>query len=281
MIFHTEIEQLRRLPIPVDPWRRDQVGDINDGPYKAQYPLLPVSESQPGVVVDVSSFGLVSSDFYLDQLMSGDDYLAVGLDERLFWTRALMRESHAKRLAKADSFLRARGLFLFVASGWRHPEVQQLVRKNYAVKHGEDAANCMFAPMQTGSSPPPHATGAAADLEVWSLETGKKLEMYYVLNGRQIYSSYRLEKLVVDTPSLLEDTQLRESLMNRRILYHVLCSLGVVFNNEADLFCNHPGEFWHFGDGDPLSAYLSRQKAARYGLALPPPKEPFKSSVPP
>jgi len=269
MIFHPEIEQLRNMPIPVDPWKRDQVGDINDGPYKEKYLLTPVSENIFGVVVDVSSYGIVSSDFYLDQLISGDDYLIPGLNKQLFWSRALMREHHAKRLAKVDAFLRARGLFLFVASGWRHPDVQQMVRNNYAATHGEVAANRMFAPTQTKGGPPPHSTGAAADLEIWSLESGKKLEMYLTHNGENIYSTYRLEKLVKDTPSLFEDAQPRESLMNRRILFHVLCTQGVVFNDDTDLFCNHPGEFWHFGDGDPLSAYLSQQPTARYGLAFP------------
>lgn len=269
MLFHPDIEKLRQRPIPIDPWMNDQVGDVNDGPYKVLYPLMAVAEKTVGELVDISTYGIVSSDFYLDQLMLGDGYLTPGLEGQLFWPRALLRESHAKRLAEVDAYLRGRGLFLFVVSGWRHPDVQKLVHDNYAAKHGEVAASRMFAPMQPGSSPPPHATGAAVDIEIWSLESRKRLEMYCAINGEQIYSAYKLERMIAESPDLLKDELVCDSVMNRRILFHVLCSQGVVFNEKKALFCNHPGEFWHFGDGDPLSAYLSRQQAAQYGLALP------------
>src|SRR3989344_9516435 len=36
-----------------------------------------------------------------------------------------------------------------------------------------------------------------------------------------------------------------------------------------EVFTVHPGEFWHFGDGDPLSAYLKRFEYAKYGYIRP------------
>jgi hypothetical protein len=72
-----------------------------------------------------------------------------------------------------------------------------------------------------------------------------------------------------DEPDALRDQSFAEALQNRRILYHVLCTQGIVFDRQEDLFVEHPGEYWHFGDGDPLSAYLRREEFARCGLLEP------------
>lgn len=269
MSFARPIEELRSLPIPIDPWRDDQIGENNGGPYKNNYPKMTVKDDSSGELVDLSAYGLVSSDFYMDQLLRGDSYLRPAFYEGYLWSRALARPFHARLLARADAFLRANGLFLFVASAWRHPYLQELITADFAAKHGADQARRMFAPVLEGQAPPPHSTGAAFDLEIWSLETSSRLEMYYTDDGRNIYNAYAMEKLALDD-GRRTDEAFSTSLRNRRILYHVLCTSGVVFSSSADLFCNHPGEFWHFGIGDPLSAYLSREPQARFGAALPP-----------
>jgi D-alanyl-D-alanine dipeptidase len=126
----------------------------------------------------------------------------------------------------------------------------------------------MFAPVVDGQAPPPHSTGAAFDLEIWSLEIGCRLEMYYTEGGANVYNAYAMEKLALDGTRPGEEAFVT-ALCNRRILYHVLCTKGIVFESDSELFCNHPGEFWHFGIGDPLSAYLSREPAARFGIIYP------------
>jgi len=55
----------------------------------------------------------------------------------------------------------------------------------------------------------------------------------------------------------------------RRVLFHCLTTPGICLNRK-DICVIHPGEFWHFGSGDPLSAYLSQEKFARYGETKPP-----------
>ena len=270
MIFTREIDELRSTPIPIDPWKDLQIGENNGGPYKASYPLIRVSASEPDDLIDVSTAGLVSSDYYLDQLLLGDRYLEQALANGYLWSRAMARRFHAQLLAKADRFLRNNGLFLFVASAWRHPDLQKIITSEFAVKHGADQARRMFAPVTEGQAPPPHSTGAAFDLEIWSLDTGRRLEMYYIHEQHHVYNAYTLEKMALEHAEHTD--AFITSLRNRRILYHVLCTLGVVFSRNEDLFCNHPGEFWHFGNGDPLSAYLSREPAARYGAIYPPPR---------
>jgi D-alanyl-D-alanine dipeptidase len=269
MNFSRPIDELRFAPIPIDTWRDTQVGDNNDGPYKQNYPKIPVNDDTNRELVDLSEFGLVSSDAYMDQLLRGDSYLAEAFSQGLLWSRALARPLHARLLARADAFLRANSLFLFVSSAWRHPDLQKLITSDFAAKHGADQARRMFAPVLDGHAPPPHSTGAAFDLEIWSLETSSRLEMYYTDGSRNVYNAYAMEKLALGDRHLTDDAFLT-SLRNRRILYHVLCTKGVVFSQDSELFCNHPGEFWHFGIGDPLSAYLSRELMARYGAALPP-----------
>jgi D-alanyl-D-alanine dipeptidase len=268
MTFTTSIQKLRETPIPVDTWKDSQVGEANDGPYKQNYPNITVDDKTNDALIDVSAYGLVNSDFYLDQLLRGDHYLKSAFDNRYLWSRALARRSHARRLAKVDTYLRQNGLFLFVASAWRHPDLQEIVTKQFAEQFGDEEARRMFAPVAANRAPPPHATGAAFDLEIWSLDSGCRLEMYYRMGDRNIYNAYALERMAVDN-ALARDATFLTSLMNRRILFHVMCTLNVVFTDEADLFCNHPGEFWHFGEGDPLSAYLSRQPNARYGAIYP------------
>ncbi|MFA6014117.1 MAG: hypothetical protein WC742_03545 [Gallionellaceae bacterium] len=269
MIFTAEIEKLRNSPIPVDVWKDIQVGKDNTGPYKQNYPNVAINERLVDPLVDVSRYGLVSSDFYMDQLIGGDNDLISLFNKRLLWTRAWLRTSHACRLARVDNYLRRNNLFLFVASGWRHPDLQTIITMNFAAKHGEEEARRMFAPVTAGKAPPPHSTGAAFDLEIWSLETGSRLEMYYKKDDKNIYNAYLMERMSTEASGMSVDTSFTTALMNRRILFHVLCTKGVVFDSEQETFCNHPGEFWHFGDGDPLSAYLSQQPTARYGLIYP------------
>jgi hypothetical protein len=61
----------------------------------------------------------------------------------------------------------------------------------------------------------------------------------------------------------------KEKAKIRRILYHLLASPGWALG-ENEMFKVHPGEYWHFGEGDPLSAFLKGEKKAKFGYAKPP-----------
>ena len=257
-----DIPSLKKTPIPIDRWKYQQVGKFNDGPYKKEYPKIQVTEcGEP--LVNISEFGLVSSDFYLDEYLAGKSYLGEGISKNLFYSKALLRQSVAQRLQKVDGFLRSQGYFLHIQSGWRHPDIQSLVKGEYAKENGQEAADKLFAPVINGAAPPPHSTGGAFDLEIRSLSDGLRQELYYVHEGRHIYGSYYLEEIATDIASI--SLELINILENRRMLYHILCTPDVCLS-EDEVFCCHPGECWHFGDGDPLSSYLSRHNVAKFGF---------------
>lgn len=268
--FSKFIEALRNTPIEIDNWRYSQVGKKNDGPYKANYQSLKLCKQQSfDRLVDVSRYGIASCDFHLDEFFNGvNDYKDSVIDGTLF-SRSLLRDNHAKRLAKADAILRCNNLFLYVASGWRHPVIQEKSKSLYAKYHGKETAGQMFASVGEDIAPAPHSTGAVADLAILELSTGKALPMYVTLDGNQIFNLYYLEEIAAINPDLLSKYGVLEYVKNRRILYHLLCTLGVAFDEKEDLFIAHPGEFWHYGDGDPLSAFLNREPCARYGEIYP------------
>ena len=262
------LEELKNTPIKIDPWMIAQVGFDNDGPYKDKYPKIRVVTSDEPLI-NISEFGIVSSDFYLNQFVSGETFLEEAITKGLLRPSAYLRESHAKRLQKVDEHLRKMGYFLHVQSGWRHPDLQQLVIKEYERKHGDLKAKRLFAQVLEGSAPPPHSTGAAFDLEIRSLKDGRRQELYCSVGNRTPYGAPELEYLIEQDYDLRSNSEVRLAVENRRVLYHCLCTKGVVFDNEDHLFTPHPGECWHFGDGDPLSSYLRQEKFARFGFVEP------------
>lgn len=278
MPLDATLQALARMPIPVDPWQNAQVGNRNDGPYKAGYLSLPVQEEGGNPLVDVSRCGLLSADLYFDQWLEGETTYAAAQAENLLFSRALLREGHAKRMQRADAFFRAHGLALFIRSGWRHPKTQQLAREVYSQRTSpEDADDRLFAPVQKNAAPPPHATGACADIELVMLDQGQALPMHVTLCGQAILGNYALEKAQARYHGGVP-TAVQATLGHRRLLYHVLCTPGVVFA-EHEVFVGHPGEFWHFGDVDPLSAFLQRQPKARCGELLPLPTAYFRAAI--
>jgi len=260
-----KFKQLKKIPVKYNQWVIQQVGTNNDGPYKQMYPNIPVNDSGEELV-SASKYGLVSSDFYLNEYLTGKTYLKTAISQGYLRNSAFLRKSHVLRLRRVDIFLRENGVFLHIQSGWRHPKLQIIIKNEFSRINGTDKANRLFATVIDGAAPPPHATGAAFDLELRNLSDGKRQELYYSFEGEDVHSSHELEQLAITFPELNSDKVFTEVLENRRVLFHSLCSINVVFDDKSDLFTSHPGECWHFGDGDPLSAYLNREKYARYGF---------------
>ena len=267
--FPEFLEDLRQRPIPIDPWRAQQVGPRNDGPYKEGYQGMVVRDAGDEVLVDISTLGLLGGDFYLEKFFAGDDAFWPLVKARKLQARAFLRSTHARRLARVDRLLRRHDLFLFIRSAWRHPEVQALAKARLGETFGTDIAHRMCSSTGSGMAPPPHSTGAAFDLEIRSLASGQSLPMRARVRGAMVFGSYRLEEIYYRLDAAGRGAELEETLRNRRLLYHLLATPGVVFDTAAEVFVAHPGEFWHFGDGDPLSSYLAREEYARYGVIFP------------
>lgn len=261
MIFTRRIQDIRNLPITISNWALAQVGRKNNGPYKDLYPKLDIVDTGNEKLVDVSQYGIASSDYYLDKYINGETSFEGCFKNGLLYPRAFLRQNHASRLALVDTFLRSNGLFLYVRSGWRHREVQETAKKAASRELGQEASERLFAP--SSSCPPPHSTGAAMDLEIWSMSDGRSLSLSVSIENMNIHGLYDLELIIQEDKHIKTNDIAHEALKNRRLLHHVMCTVGVVFDQEADLFVAHPGEYWHFGDGDQLSEFLSGKSVAR------------------
>lgn len=260
------IEELREKQIAIDKWSYKQVGRFNEGPFKQLYQNLIVSKEKENIdLIDISSVGLVGKDYYFKKFFSSKQYINY-LTRGIIGPDVFLRKTHAERLTKADLFLRKNGLFINVVSGWRHPEVQRSIKEDYARVNGKKMAERMFASTE-GKVPPPHSTGAAFDVEIKYLRTGKKLNTTVYFDKTKVSSLYWGEELLLN--GQLKKREGREAIKNRRILYHILCQCGPVFSFKKDLFFVHPGEYWHFGEGETLSTFLARKKIIKYGVIFP------------
>lgn len=258
--FHSDIERIRSIPIEIDSWVYEQVGRRNDGPFKDNYQNLEVRECGDPLV-DTSDFGLSNEDYYFSRFKDRKEILA----KELITEKIFLRKNHAQRLAKADQFFRERGLFIHIISGWRHPQLQKIIKEEYSKKFGQEKADRLFASVNR-KVPAPHSTGAVFDVELRNLTNQKKVDMNVFFEGEKIASLYWAEELMQNGKL---DNKSVEAVKHRRILCHGLCSEGIIFNKKEDLFVGHPGEYWHYGDGDTLSAYLRKEPFIRYGIVYP------------
>jgi len=243
----------------LDMWAYQQVGTKNDGPYRDKYRQLPIKECGEELV-NSSVYGLVNKDYYLnkayDLFIRGDEAFLPLIKDRKVYPFAWIRKSVAVKLQQADALLRKHNLFLSLDSGWRHPSVQSLAAQQAKAKLGEKEVRRMFSPNHKNpvASPTPHNTGGACDVGLWSFQSQKRLAFSYPGDD---YNFYTLELKPEKHLSKLD----KDKKFARRLLFHVLTSTGLTI---------HPGEFWHFGDGDPLSAYLNKQPFAKFGYIEPP-----------
>ena len=172
------------------------------------------------------------------------------------------KSSTAGKLAK---YFKKRGLFLHIVSGWRHPELQKIIKEDYAKKFGCEKADRVFASTDR-KVPATHSTGGSFDIELRDLTRKEKIGMDVYYKNEKIPSLYWAEELFNEDKL---DSINKEIVKRRRILYHGLCTEKVIFEKNEDTFTAHPGEYWHYGDGDTLSAYLKKESFIRYGIIYP------------
>lgn len=250
----------RLFQIEIDDWAYGQVGKKNDGPFKDNYQSLEVRKCGESLV-DISDFGLSNEDYYFKRFSKKQEILA----KKLITEKIFLRKRHAERLAIADKYFRERGLFVHIVSGWRHPELQRIIKEEYARKFGREKSDRLFASVDR-KVPSPHSTGASFYIELRDVSTNGKIEMDVSFDDEKIPSLYWAEELMREGKL---DRSSIEAVKCRRILYHGLCSEGVIFHKKEDLFVGHPGEYWHYGDGDTLSSFLRREKFIKYGVIYP------------
>ncbi|MDR3559493.1 MAG: hypothetical protein P4L58_03775, partial [Candidatus Pacebacteria bacterium] len=229
--FHFDIKKLRDIPVSIDNWAYGQVGERNDGPFKDNYQSLEVKDCGESLV-DIDELGLSNENCYFQRFSDQREFL----DKKLITEEVFLRKSHAGRLAKADKYFRRKGLFVHIVSGWRHPELQKIIKEEYAKKFGQEIADRTFASVDL-KVPPPHSTGASFDVELRDISSDKKIEMNVYFGNERISSLYWAENLFKE--GKLDNVSV-DAMKNRRILYHGLCSVGVIFEKSEDLFVVHP-----------------------------------------
>jgi D-alanyl-D-alanine dipeptidase len=171
----------------------------------------------------------------------------------------------ADLLAAVDRQLRFWGYALFLKDAYRPLAVQTHIfqraqarlKKNGlgAEEQGRRLAEWIAFPSDNSDSPPPHLTGGAVDVVLWSL--GKCCECEMGKNGTESGNAYpdaleRKSQLVALSPTE------EEGQVNRRILFWLMTHFG---------FAPNPTEYWHFSWGDQMWAKLTGQPAAHYGPA--------------
>ena len=109
-------------------------------------------------------------------------------------------------------------------------------------------------PSEDPATPPPHSTGAAFDCTLAD-ETGCEVDMGSPLDENS-------DRSLPDYFANARDEAGRQAHLNRTLLNEVL---------EAEDFCRHFSEWWHFSRGDQIAVWIDREKApqavAIYGRA--------------
>ncbi|HAT73376.1 MAG: hypothetical protein US30_C0001G0007 [Candidatus Moranbacteria bacterium GW2011_GWF2_36_839] len=258
--FHPDIQKIMEIPIKIDPWTYNQIGKRNDGPFKDNYQRLEIRECGEKMV-DINLLGLSGEDYYFSKFANRKDILT----KKWISKKVFLRKTHVERLVKADKYFKKRGLFLHIVSGWRHPELQKIIKEDYAKKFGCEKADRVFASTDR-KVPATHSTGGSFDIELRDLTRKEKIGMDVYYKNEKIPSLYWAEELFNEDKL---DSINKEIVKRRRILYHGLCTEKVIFEKNEDTFTAHPGEYWHYGDGDTLSAYLKKESFIRYGIIYP------------
>lgn len=154
-----------------------------------------------------------------------------------------LRKGIVLDLMKADKFLRKHGLCLFLRNGYRSVELQRAIIDSWEDKVDGNKAKLMFSYLLC----PPHATGAAFDLEIFDIKNSKSIPT----KSKTTTSLYPYQKLEKDNLTG-EWTEIRE---NIRLLHNLLTKPYVL--SEDELFIPHPYEHWHYGRGDRHSKFFS------------------------
>jgi D-alanyl-D-alanine dipeptidase len=218
--------------------------------YRSQYGEVAIRENgEP--LVDCAEYGLVSREFHLTKLCQGERAFMAAVEQGILHPTVRVRRGIATALGKVDQKLREHGLFIFVMSGWRSPQLQRIAINWASSKFGEASASRRFATPTTT----PHATGGACDLELYSLQCMESLTK--VDEGDDI--SFHGPEL---KEALSEPERLKRGV--RRILYHAVTT-GRVGLSADERLTIHPGEAWHFGRGDSFTALLRDEPFAIYG----------------
>ncbi len=241
-------------------------------------PLMPI-----GIL---SEFKIFSSSIYFSE-HNNSPYLRDELSGAL--VSIFLRKEVAQSLVRAEQML-PNGYHLLVLDGWRPLEVQkslydeyykslQLKFPNWNEEELErETQKYVSMPSGDKTKPSPHNTGGAVDLAIIQLPSEAE-EQLQKLSTKNTADAVKYSKIILSSAKLLEfgtpfdwggpesalryfeelakqkelNEKEREALVNRRILYHLISSVGL----EA-----YADEWWHY------NARQTQMGAKTHGLKL-------------
>ncbi len=190
-------------------------------------------------MVDLSEYGIVCEPAYFNMGLSTNPTI-------------LVRRSVAEKLAKVE--LSLEGARLKVWDGFRPRTVQKAIYQKLWEELKVDNPDWRDAQLRAEvglfvAEPDmpnrvlPHMTGGAVDLTL--IDT----------DGRELDMGTEFDDFTARSATNYSDLS-QEARANRMILFNAMLRVG---------FTNFPEEWWHFGFGDSLSAYLRSDPYAIYG----------------
>lgn len=218
---------------------------------------------------------LVPLSLFPEKILVRPQYFLQGIEGAL--PECYAREGVYKRLVEA-SLLLPKGYKLVILDAWRPVKVQQslfnILKERLRSQHPnlseEEVVNMTLKfvalPSKDPKRPSPHNTGGAIDLTIAD-EFGNLLYMGTEYDDpTEISRTTYFEELIAKGEKLNEREL--EALQNRRLLYHILTSVG---------FTNYIDEWWHFDYGNQNWAWMKGEPYALYGPTAP--NLPWKEDI--
>jgi D-alanyl-D-alanine dipeptidase len=228
------------------------------------YQRVEVDKAAPEhgeLLVDLRRYGIASESFYARK-----DGLNAPLYRqfRTAMKSVYVRKGVAEKLAEVNRILADYGVEVLVLDGFRPVCVQaELWKWNIELAReilpNPTPAECVRFALRFCSDPgrfdeddpttwPTHSTGAAVDLTLRELKSGRLLYM----GGIYLDPSEKSSTRFYEKEPLPSERSELEARRNRRLLYHAMVAVG---------FVNYPYEWWHFD-------YLTQ--ASLMNLGFPP-----------
>lgn len=219
--------------------------------------LIPIVEcTEPLVLLDEINPAriLITSEYFNQNI--------IGAIERCY-----LRETAANLLSTAADEL-PHGWKLVIYDGWRPLTVQKSIFDEYYMrlkqqfpskKHSEVLAltkRYVSLPSDNPLKPSPHNTGGAIDLSIRD-STGTDLDMGSFFDDFSDCAFTSHFEFDLQEANISSESHIK--LINRRILYNLMTSVG---------FTNYPEEWWHFDYGNQFWAKLTNQSAI-FGATSP------------
>lgn len=219
------------------------------------------------IKIEESQEKLVPMSLAPDKILVNSQYYIQGIEGAL--PECYTRETVFKKLIQASNLL-PKGFKFVIFDCWRPLKVQHSLfeilkaelKNRYPSLSDEEINNKTLTyvalPSKDPAKPSPHNTGGAVDLTIADDE-GFLLKMGTEFDDSTSKAGTTYFEELLKKGAKLNSEEL-EALKNRRLLYHIMTSVG---------FTNYVDEWWHYDYGNQNWAWMSGKDHAIYGKIAP------------